>query len=93
MIDKDALIEDLQEEEQKILNVAFKSRLSLVAYTGALLSLGFGILKDTLFKGKTDEEIKKLLWLWYSTSTPHSLKCGEEWEEYKEVKKPDDTVH
>ena len=82
MIDKDALIEDLQEEEQKILNVAFKSRLSLVAYTGALLSLGFGILKDTLFKGKTDEEIKKLLWLWYSTSTPHSIKCGEEWEEY-----------
>ena len=93
MIDKDALIEDLQEEEQKILNVAFKSRLSLVAYTGALLSLGFGILMDTLFKGKTDEEIKKLLWLWYSTSTPHSIKCGEEWEEYKEVKKPNDTVH
>ena len=93
MIDKDAFIEDLQEEEQKILNVAFKSRLSLVAYTGALLSLGFGILMDTLFKGKTDEEIKKLLWLWYSTSTPHSIKCGEEWEEYKEVKKPDDTVH
>ena len=93
MIDKDILIEDLVKEEQKILNVAAKSRLSLVAYTGALLSLAFGILKDTLFKGKTEEEIRELLWMWYATSHPHSLKCGEEWEEYKEVKQPDDTVH
>ena len=93
MIDKDILIEDLVEEEQKILNVAAKSRLSLVAYTGALLSLAFGILKDTLFKGKTEKEIKEILWMWYATSHPHSRKCGEEWEEYKEVKQPDDTVH
>ena len=93
MIDPDKLIEDLQEEEQKILNVAAKSRLSLTAYTGALLSLGFGILKDTLFKGKTEEEIKELLWMWYATSHPHSRKCGEEFEEYKEVKQSDDTVH
>ena len=93
MIDKDILIEDLVEEEQKILNVAAKSRLSLIAYTGALLSLAFGILKDTLFKGKTEEEIKELLWMWYATSHPHSHKCGQEWEEYKEVKQPDDTVH
>jgi len=93
MIDKDILIEDLVEEEQKILNVAAKSRLSLVAYTGALLSLAFGILKDTLFKGKTEKEIKELLWMWYATSHPHSHKCGQEWEEYKEVKQPDDTVH
>ena len=93
MIDKNILIEDLVKEEQKILNVAAKSRLSLVAYTGALLSLAFGILKDTLFKGKTEKEIKELLWMWYATSHPHSRKCGEEWEEYKEVKQPDDTVH
>ena len=93
MIDKDILIEDLQKEEQKILDVAFKSRLSLVAYTGALLSLAFGILKDTLFKGKTEEEIRNLLWMWYATTTPHSIKCGEEFENYKEVKQPDDTVH
>ena len=57
MKESDMLIEDLVQEEQKILNVAAKSRLSLVAYTGALLSLAFGILKDTLFKGKTEEEI------------------------------------
>ena len=93
MIDKNILIEDLVKEEQKILNVAAKSRLSLVAYTGALLSLAFGILKETLFKGKTEEEIKELLWMWYATSHPHSFKCGEEWEEYKEVKQPDNTVH
>ena len=93
MKEHDMLIEDLVKEEQKILNVAAKSRLSLVAYTGALLSLAFGILKDTLFKGKTEKEIKKLLWMWYATSHPHSHKCGEEWEEYKEVKQPDDTVH
>jgi len=93
MIDKDILIEDLVKEEQKILEVAAKSRLSLVAYTGAFKSLAFGILKDTLFKGKTEEEIKELLWMWYATSHPHSFKCGEEWEEYKDVKKPDDTVH
>jgi hypothetical protein len=93
MINKDILIEDLQKEEQKILDVAFKSRLSLVAYTGALLSLAFGILKDTLFKGKTEKEIKELLWMWYASSHPHSLKCGEEFEDYKEVKQPDDTVH
>ena len=93
MIDKDILIEDLQKEEQKILDVAFKSRLSLVAYTGALLSLAFGILKDTLFKGKTEEEIRNLLWMWYATSHPHSRKCGEEFEEYKEIKQPNDTVH
>jgi hypothetical protein len=93
MRESDILIEDLVEEEQKILDVAAKSRLSLVAYTGALLSLAFGILKDTLFKGKTEEEIKELLWMWYATSHPHSLKCGEEWKEYKEVKQPDDTVH
>jgi hypothetical protein len=91
MIDKDKLIEDLVKEEQRILNVASKSRLSLIAYTGP--SLAFGILKDTLFKGKTNEEIKELLWMWYSTSHPHSRKCGEEFEEYKEVKQPDDTVH
>ena len=35
MIDKDILIEDLVKEEQKILNVAAKSRLTLVAFTGA----------------------------------------------------------
>ena len=93
MIDKDILIEDLVEEEQKILNVAAKSRLTLVAYTGALISLAFGIFKDTVFKGKTEDEIKELLWMWYSTSHPHSLKCGEEFEEYKHVKQPDDTVH
>ena len=93
MIDKDILIEDLVKEEQKILNVAAKSRLTLVAYTGALMSLAFGILKDTLFKGKTDEEIKKLLWMRYATTTPHSVKCGEEFEDYKEVKQPNDTVH
>ena len=93
MRESDILIEDLVKEEQKILNVAAKSRLSLVAYTGALLSLAFGILKDTLFKGKTEEEIRDLLWMWYATSHPHSFKCGEEWEEYKEVKQPDDTVH
>ena len=93
MIDKDILIEDLVKEEQKILNVAAKSRLTLVAYTGALMSLAFGILKDTLFKGKTEEEIRDLLWMWYATSHPHSFKCGEEFEEYKEVKQPDDTVH
>ena len=93
MINKNILIEDLVKEEQKILNVAAKSRLSLVAYTGALLSLAFGILKDTLFKGKTEKEIKELLWMWYATSHPHSHKCGEEFEEYKEVKQPDDTVH
>ena len=93
MINKDTLIKDLVKEEQKILNVAAKSRLTLVAYTGALLSLAFGILKDTLFKGKTEEEIKELLWMWYATTTPHSTKCGEEWEEYKEVKQPNDTVH
>ena len=93
MKESDMLIEDLVKEEQKILNVAAKSRLSLVAYTGALLSLAFGILKDTLFKGKTEKEIKELLWMWYATSHPHSHKCGEEWEEYKEVKQPDDTVH
>ena len=55
--------------------------------------MAFGILKDTLFKGKTEEEIKELLWMWYATSHPHSRKCGEEFEEYKEVKQPDDTVH
>jgi hypothetical protein len=93
MIDKDILIEDLVKEEQKILDVAFKSRLTLVAYTGALISLAFGILKDTVFKGKTEDEIKELLWMWYTTTTPHSVKCGEEFEEYKEVKQPDDTVH
>ena len=93
MIDTDILIEDLVKEEQKILNVAAKSRLTLVAYTGALMSLAFGLLKDTLFKGKTEEEIKELLWMWYATSHPHSHKCGEEFEEYKEVKQPDDTVH
>ena len=93
MKESDMLIEDLVKEEQKILNVAAKSRLSLVAYTGALLSLAFGILKDTLFKGKTEKEIKELLWMWYATSHPHSHKCGEEFEEYKEVKQPDDTVH
>jgi len=93
MRESDMLIEDLVKEEQKILNVAAKSRLSLVAYTGALLSLAFGILKDTLFKGKTEKEIKELLWMWYATSHPHSHKCGQEWEEYKEVKQPDDTVH
>jgi len=93
MTDKDILIEDLAMEEQKILNVAAKSRLTLVAYTGALISLAFGILKDTLFKGKTEKEIKNLLWMWYATTTPHSVKCGEEWEEYKEVKQPNDTVH
>ena len=93
MIDKDKLIEDLIKEEQEILNVASKSRLSMIAYTGPLLSLAFGILKDTLFKGKTEEEIKELLWMWYATSHPHSRKCGEEFEEYKEVKQPDDTVH
>ena len=93
MIDKDILIEDLVKEEQKILNVAAKSRLTLVAFTGALMSLAFGILKDTLFKGKTEEEIRNLLWMWYATSHPHSRKCGEEFEEYKEVKQPDDTVH
>ena len=93
MRESDMLIEDLVKEEQKILNVAAKSRLSLVAYTGALLSLAFGILKDTLFKGKTEKEIKELLWMWYATSHPHSHKCGQEWEEYKEVKQPDNTVH
>ena len=93
MIDKDILIEDLVKEEQKILNVAAKSRLTLVAFTGALMSLAFGILKDTLFKGKTEEEIKNLLWMWYVTTVPHSTKCGEEFEEYKHVKQPDDTVH
>ena len=93
MIDKDILIEVLVKEEQKILNVAAKSRLTLVAYTGALMSLAFGILKDTLFKGKTDEEIKKLLWMWYATTTPHSVKCGEEFEDYQEVKQPNDTGH
>ena len=93
MIDKEKLIENLQKEEQKILNVAAKSRLTLIAYTGPLLSLAFGILKDTLFKGKTEKEIRNLLWMWYATSHPHSFKCGEEWEEYKEVKQPDDTVH
>ena len=93
MINKDTLIKDLVKEEQKILNVAAKSRLSLVAYTGALISLAFGILKDTLFKGKTEKEIINLLWMWYATTTPHSTKCGEEWEEYKEVKQPNDTVH
>jgi hypothetical protein len=93
MIDKDILIEDLVKEEQKILNVAFKSRLTLVAYTGALISLAFGILKDTVFKGKTEDEIKELLWMWYATTTPHSVKCGKEFEEYKEVKQPNDTVH
>jgi hypothetical protein len=93
MRESDMLIKDLVKEEQKILNVAAKSRLSLVAYTGALLSLAFGILKDTLFKGKTEKEIKELLWMWYATSHPHSHKCGQEWEEYKEVKQPDDTVH
>ena len=93
MIDKDILIEDLVKEEQKILNVAAKSRLTLVAFTGALMSLAFGILKDTLFKGKTEEEIRNLLWMWYATTTPHSVKCGEEFEEYKEVNQPDDTVH
>ena len=93
MRESDILIKDLVKEEQKILNVAAKSRLSLVAYTGALLSLAFGILKDTLFKDKSKEEIKNLLWMWYATSHPHSFKCGEEFEEYKEVKQPDDTVH
>ena len=93
MRESDMLIEDLAMEEQKILNVAAKSRLTLVAYTGALISLAFGILKDTLFKGKTEKEIKNLLWMWYATTTPHSVKCGEEWEEYKEVKQPNDTVH
>ena len=93
MIDKDILIEDLVKEEQKILNVAAKSRLTLVAFTGALMSLAFGILKDTLFKGKTEEEIRNLLWMCYATTTPHSVKCGEEFEEYKEIKQPNDTVH
>jgi hypothetical protein len=93
MIDKDILIEDLVKEEQKILNVASKSRLTLVAYTGALISLAFGILKDTVFKGKTEDEIKELLWMWYAATTPHSNKCGEEFEEYKHIKQPDDTVH
>ena len=93
MRESDILIKDLVKEEQKILNVAAKSRLSLVAYTGALLSLAFGILKDTLFKDKSKEEIRDLLWMWYATSHPHSFKCGEEFEEYKEVKQPDDTVH
>jgi len=93
MIDKDILIEDLVKEEQKILKVASKSRLTLVAYTGALISLAFGILKDTVFKGKTEDEIKELLWMWYATSTPHSIKCGEEFEKYKHIKQPDDTVH
>ena len=93
MIDKDILIEDLMKEEQKILNVAAKSRLTLVAYTGALMSLAFGILKDTLFKGKTKKEIRNLLWMWYATTTPHSIKCGEKFEDYKDVKKPEDTVH
>ena len=93
MIDKDILIEDLVKAEQKILNVAAKSRLTLVAFTGALMSLAFGILKDTLFKGKTEKEIRNLLWMWYATTTPHSVKCGEEFEEYKEIKQPNDTVH
>ena len=93
MIDKDMLIENLAKEEQKILNVAFKSKLTLVEYTGALISLAFGILKDTLFKDKTEEEIRDLLWMWYAATTPHSTKCGEEFEDYKHVKQPDDTVH
>mgnify|MGYP000536403554 CR=1 FL=1 len=59
-------------EEQKILNVAAKSRLSLVAYTGALRSLAFGILKDTLFKGKTEEEAKKECELAVRESIQHS---------------------
>ena len=43
--------------------------------------------------GKTEEEIRNLLWMWYATTTPHSVKCGEEFEEYKEIKQPNDTVH
>ena len=93
MIDKEKLIEDLVKEEQRILNVASKSRLSLIAYTGPLLSLAFGILKDTLFKGKTEEEIKEILWMWYATSHPHSRKCGEEWEEYKNKGLLDEAVY
>ena len=87
MIDPNKLIENLQEEEQKILNVAAKSRLSLTAYTGALLSLGFGILKDTLFKGKPEKEIRELLWMWYATACSHKEKCKPL------MKKPDDTIH